>query len=121
VARTDAIQGLLILSWRSWSQPGPTCRPRSATVSSASCGPLASNQLRLDSGNCLGGELDYGQTTMDAAMRLALLIALACALPAKGAVVLDFEQFAQADANLYFLPGQLDIQGFRLLSVPPPR
>jgi hypothetical protein len=31
---------------------------------------------------------------MDAAMRLALFIALACALPTQGAVVLDFEQFA---------------------------
>jgi hypothetical protein len=53
-------------------------------------------------------------------MRFALLIALAFALPAQGAVVLDFEQFAQADTKLHFQPRQLDIQGFHLLSVPPP-
>ncbi len=39
---------------------------------------------------------------------------------AHGAFVLDFENFRVEDAQLHDQPGQIDLGGFRLLSIPPP-
>jgi hypothetical protein len=49
-----------------------------------------------------------------------VLVVIAFVQPCAAAVVLDFKSFRQEDALIHHHPGIIELNGFKLTSIPPP-